>query len=164
MAKDNLETNPITIKPETASHAAELFSWVPLPCCSPPRCPFPMKSLALSARVSPWTIHSRVLDESPVLGPGRGPPSCNNSTHPTPPRATFESLRAEVSESPQDSGRDFYHNCAQEFRQRSCPGREPAPEITTKNMARCSKMWGSLAGPKDQSLSVPMSLPDNGKP
>ena len=31
LAKDNLETNPITIKPETASHVTELFSWVPLP-------------------------------------------------------------------------------------------------------------------------------------
>ena len=31
LAKDHPETNPITIKPETASHAAEQFSWVPLP-------------------------------------------------------------------------------------------------------------------------------------
>ena len=36
-----------------------------------------MKSLALSAHVSPQTIHFRVLDESPVSGPGRAPPSCN---------------------------------------------------------------------------------------
>jgi len=57
LAKDNPETNPITIKPETASHVTELFSWVPLPYCSPPRCPFPIKSLALSADVSPRTIH-----------------------------------------------------------------------------------------------------------
>ena len=77
LARDNQETNPITIKPETASHVAEQFSWVPLPCCSLPRRPFPMKSLALSARVSPWTIHFRVLDKSPLSGPGRGPPSCN---------------------------------------------------------------------------------------
>ena len=53
------------------------FSWVPLPYCSPPGCPFPIKSLALSAHVSPRTIHFRVLDKSPVSGPGRGPPSCN---------------------------------------------------------------------------------------
>ena len=77
LAKDNPETNPITIKPETASHMAEQFSWVPLPCCSPPGGPFPIKSLALSAHVSPWTIHFRVLDKSPVSGPGRGPSSCN---------------------------------------------------------------------------------------
>ena len=62
----HLETNPITIKPDIASHVAEQFSWVPLPCCSPPRCPFPIKSLALSAHVSPRTIHFRVLDKSPV--------------------------------------------------------------------------------------------------
>ena len=77
LAKDNLETNPITIKPETVSHVAELFSWVPLPYCSPPGCPFPIKSLALSAHVSLQTIHFWVLDKSPVSGPGRCPPSCN---------------------------------------------------------------------------------------
>ena len=54
---------------------AELFSWVPLPYCSTPRCPFPIKPLALSAHVSPRTIHFWVLDKSPVSGPGRGPPS-----------------------------------------------------------------------------------------
>ena len=76
LAKDHPETNLITIKPKTGSHVAEQFSWVPLSYCSPPRCPFPVKSLALSAHVSPWTIHFRVLDKSPVSGPGRGPPSC----------------------------------------------------------------------------------------
>ena len=77
LTKDNLETNPITIKPETARHMTELFSWVPLPYCSPPRCRFPIKSLALSAHVSPRTIHFQVLDKSPLSGPGRGPPSCS---------------------------------------------------------------------------------------
>ena len=56
---------------------AEQFSWVPLPYCSPPGCPCPIKSLGLLAHVSPRTIHLRVLDKSLVLGPGRGPPSCN---------------------------------------------------------------------------------------
>ena len=79
LAKDHPETNPITIKPDTASHAAEQFSWVPLPYCFPPRCPFPIKSLVLSVHVSSQTIHFRVLDKSPVSGPGRGPPSCNSS-------------------------------------------------------------------------------------
>ena len=37
-AKDNPETNPKHHK--TASHVAELFSWVPLPYCSPPGRPF----------------------------------------------------------------------------------------------------------------------------
>ena len=77
MAKDNAETNPITIKPKTVSHVAEQLSWVPLPSCSPPGCPFPIKSLALSADVSPQAIHFRVLDKSPVSGLGRGPLSCN---------------------------------------------------------------------------------------
>ena len=61
------------------SYLTEQFSWVPLPYCSPPGCPFPIKSLALSVHVSPRTIHFRVLDKSPVSGPGRGPPSCNRS-------------------------------------------------------------------------------------
>ena len=77
LAKDNPETNPMTINPETASHVTEQFSWVPRPSRSPPRRSFPVKSLALSAHVSPWTIHLWVLDKSPVSGPGRGPPSCN---------------------------------------------------------------------------------------
>ena len=55
-AKDNLETNPITIKSETASHVAEQFSGFPhLPALCPAA--FPIKYLALSTRVSPWTIH-----------------------------------------------------------------------------------------------------------
>ena len=43
-------------------------------------CPFPMKSLALPAHVSPRTLHFQVLDKSLLLGPGRGPPFCNSST------------------------------------------------------------------------------------
>ena len=39
LAKDNPETKPITIKPETSSHAAELFSWVPLPYSLHPGAP-----------------------------------------------------------------------------------------------------------------------------
>ena len=80
LAKDNPETNPMTIKPDTASHVAEQFSWVLLSYCSPPRCPFPIKSLALSALVSPQTIHFWVLAKSPVSGPGRGPLSCNKNS------------------------------------------------------------------------------------
>ena len=60
------------------SHVAERFSWLPSCSCSPPGHPFPIKPLALSVHVSSWTIHFRVLDKSPVWGPGRGPPSCNN--------------------------------------------------------------------------------------
>ena len=79
LAEDNPETNPITIKPETASLVVELFSWVPLPSCSLTRHLFPIKSPGLSARVSPRIIHFQVSDKSPVSGPGRGPPSCNSS-------------------------------------------------------------------------------------
>ena len=76
LAKDNPETNPISIKPKTASQ----FCRAVLPgsltlLLSPPGCSFPIKSLTLSAHVSPQTIHFRVLDKSPVSGPGRGPPS-----------------------------------------------------------------------------------------
>ena len=77
LAKDNPATNPITIKTQDCQPLAELFSCVPLPSCSPLGCPFPIKSLALSVHVSPRTIHFQVLDKSLVLGPGRGPPSCN---------------------------------------------------------------------------------------
>ena len=57
--------------------AGVLTLGIPLPYCSPPGCPFPVKSLALSALVSPRIIHFRVLDKSPVSGPGRDPSSCN---------------------------------------------------------------------------------------
>ena len=75
----NPETNLITTKPETVSHVAEQFSWVPLPYCSLPGCPLPIKSLALSAHVPPRTIHFWVLEKSPLSGPGRDSPSCNNT-------------------------------------------------------------------------------------
>ena len=39
--------------------------------------PFPIKSCALSAHLYPHTIHFRVLDKSPLSGPGRGHPSGN---------------------------------------------------------------------------------------
>ena len=81
LARDNLETNPITIQCETVSLVAEQLSWVPLLCCSPPRPPFPIKSPALSALVSLQTIHFQVLHNSPLSGPGKGLPSCNIYTH-----------------------------------------------------------------------------------
>ena len=72
----------LRVMPLTGEHWQNFpFSWVPSPYCSPPGCPFPVKSLALSAHVSPQTIHFQVLDKSPVLGHGRGPPSCNTKIH-----------------------------------------------------------------------------------
>ena len=76
-SQNPIRPNPITIKPETASHVTAQFSWVPLPYCSPPRCPFPIQSLALSACVSPQTIHFWILDKRHFSGPGNSPPSCN---------------------------------------------------------------------------------------
>ena len=58
---------------------AEQSSWVPLPCYSLPRSSFPVKSVALAAPAFPRTIHFQVLDKSPLLGPGRGPPSRNTN-------------------------------------------------------------------------------------
>ena len=66
------KTNPLCL-----SILWEQFSWVPWPYFFLPGHPFPIKYLALSAHVSCQTIHFRVLDKSPVSGPGRGPPSCN---------------------------------------------------------------------------------------
>ena len=72
LAKDNLETNPITIRPETGSHVAEQF-WVPLPYGSLPGHLFPLKSLALSAHVSSDNSFPSVRQE-PTFGPWKGSP------------------------------------------------------------------------------------------
>ena len=66
LAKDNPETNPITIKPESTSHVAEQSSWAPSPYCSPLGAP------------SQWSLFP-MLDKSPLSGPGRGPPSCSST-------------------------------------------------------------------------------------
>ena len=81
LARESPETNPLTAKPKTLSHMPEQFSWVPLLCCSLPGHPFPIKSLALSGCVSPYTIYFQVLDNSWLFGHGRDPPSCSNNVH-----------------------------------------------------------------------------------
>lgn len=68
LVRNNLETNPISIKPETAGHVAEQVSQFPLTCCSLWGHPFPINSFALSARVSLPTTHFWVLDKSPLSG------------------------------------------------------------------------------------------------
>ena len=68
LARDNLESDRITIRPETTSHMAEQFSWVPFLCCSLPEYPFPVKSLAFSAHVSSNNSFPSVRQE-PTLGP-----------------------------------------------------------------------------------------------
>ena len=61
-------------------------------------------SLALSARVSPQTVHFQVLDTSPLLGPGRGPPSCNTSTSVGKKRNRFSGVLRKETVSPDDPG------------------------------------------------------------
>ena len=82
LAKDNPETNPITIRPETVSHVAEQFSWVPLPYCSPPGFPnkiscfvsscFSLDNSFLSVRQKPSFVPWKW---SPFLPS----PSCNST-------------------------------------------------------------------------------------
>ena len=77
LAKDNPEINSVTIKPETASHMAELSSWVPWPSRSPPGALFPMRVFCFVNMCVSSDSSFPVLDKSPFWGPGRGPPSCN---------------------------------------------------------------------------------------
>ena len=80
MAKDNPATNPSLEKTRlrtTRQSSSPGFSY---PTTLRPRRHFPIKSLALSAHVSPQTIHVPVSDKSPVSGSGRGPPFCNRQT------------------------------------------------------------------------------------
>ena len=53
----------------------------PFSACSPPRCPFPTESPALSEHVSPRTIHVPVSDQSPLWGL----PSCNSAVQASSP-------------------------------------------------------------------------------
>ena len=73
LAKDNPETNPITIKPETVGHEAEQFSWVPLVLLST-RAPFPNKiSCFVSTCVSSDNWFPSVRQES-SFGPWKASP------------------------------------------------------------------------------------------
>ena len=71
LTRDNPEINPITIKPKTVSRMAEQFSWVPLPCCSPPWCPFSIKSLAFCVSTDNSFLSVR---QEPTLGLWKGSP------------------------------------------------------------------------------------------
>ena len=66
LASDNPEINAITIKPETSSHVAEKFSWVPYPAALCPK-----KSLTLSAGVSLGSSFLSVRQE-PNVRPWKG--------------------------------------------------------------------------------------------
>ena len=78
LARDKAKTNPITIKPKTVSHVAEQSPGFPHPPALRGR-PFPVKSLPLTARVPPWTVHFQTLDKSPLSALEGVPPSCNST-------------------------------------------------------------------------------------
>ena len=65
------------LTPSPYSHVAEQSSCVLLPSCLPPRCPFPIKSLALSIRVSLQTVQVLTRTHSQTLE--RGPPPYNKT-------------------------------------------------------------------------------------
>ena len=77
LARDNPETNPITIKPEAVSHIAEQSSWVPSPSCSLLRRPFPRKSLF--CRHACLLRQSIYVRQELTLKPWRSPPSGSTS-------------------------------------------------------------------------------------
>ena len=77
LVKGSPETNPITIKPEIASHEAKQLSWVPFPYCSLPGRPFPITSLPFCVSLDSSFLNVR---QKSSLGPWKwGPPSCNIS-------------------------------------------------------------------------------------
>ena len=77
MAKDSLETNPITKKLEPGSHEAEQSSWVPGPYCSAPGHPFPEVSCFVRSCVS---SSNSILSgrQEPTLRPWKGSPFLQN--------------------------------------------------------------------------------------
>ena len=79
LARGNLETNPFTIKPETVSHMAEQFSWVPFSCCSLSKCPFSNSLFFVSTCIS-WDNSLLSVRKESTLRPWKGPPSCYKTT------------------------------------------------------------------------------------
>ena len=79
LAKDNPETNPITIKPETASHKphgttvllGSLTLLISAPVCF-------SNSLLLCQHTSPQTILSQVFKQESTLGALQGDPASYN--------------------------------------------------------------------------------------
>ena len=73
LARDNLETNSITIKPKAVSHVAEQFSWVHLPCCShsaQARLPSEVSCFVSTSVCSDNSFPS--VRQQPTLGPWKG--------------------------------------------------------------------------------------------
>ena len=77
LIRDSPEIIPITIKPETGSHMAEQFSWVPLPLLSAqvllPNKIFCFVGACISSDNSFLSVRQELH-----LGPGKGLPSWNN--------------------------------------------------------------------------------------
>ena len=73
LAKDNPETNPTTIKPETAE-LVELFSWVPLPYCSPPGVPFLNKISCFVSKCVSSDNSFLIVRQEPSFGLWKGFP------------------------------------------------------------------------------------------
>ena len=71
LARDNPETKTFALNTETESHSSPGFPYLLLSA----QVPLPSK---VSGFVFPQMIHFWVLDKSPLLGPGRTPPSCNH--------------------------------------------------------------------------------------
>ena len=76
LATDNLETNPIAIKPKTEPCGAQV-SWAPFPCSSSPRHPFPIQTLALSACGVSSDNSLPSTKQELTLRPWKGPASYN---------------------------------------------------------------------------------------
>ena len=77
LGRQNLETNPITLKPGTASHEAQLFPWVSYPTTSV-RAPLPNQVSCLGSSCVSLDNSSPSVRRDPTLGPWKGsPPSCN---------------------------------------------------------------------------------------
>ena len=81
LARDKPEMNPMTIKPESASHVTEWFSPFPSPSCPPPRQPFPMKPLAWTALLSSDNSLPSVRQEL-TLKPWKGTPFLHQKQYP----------------------------------------------------------------------------------
>ena len=75
LVRNNPKTTPITIKLKTVSHMAEQFSYVSLLCSFLPGCPFPIKSLALSAHEETSSDNAFLsIRQEPTLGPWKWVP------------------------------------------------------------------------------------------
>ena len=81
LAGDNPETNPINHKTRDCEPCGRAVLLGPLTLLLSTQVLPPRKSLLLCQHVSLQTIHFQVLDKSPLLVPGRGPPSYNILTH-----------------------------------------------------------------------------------